>query len=56
MSGEVISINRKAPEPPTLICACGSGWFTALVCFDGQTVTGYSLPVKCIDCGQEVTP
>lgn len=58
MSDNVIQIDRRmAPDPnPALTCTCGSSWFTALVCFDGQTVTGYSLPVKCVECGQEVTP
>lgn len=57
MSGNVISLDsRRDPTAPTLLCDCGSAWFNARVCLEGQHITGYGVPITCVECGQEVTP
>ncbi|MDF3309771.1 hypothetical protein P3H15_32655 [Rhodococcus sp. T2V] len=57
MSGDVISLDsRRGPSVPTFLCECGSAWFNARVCLEGRQVTGYGVPIVCVECGREVTP
>lgn len=53
MSDNVIPL---APIPAHLTCVCGSAWWNAKVCIEGQKVTGYGLPVTCAECGKEAHP
>ena len=58
MPDNVISLASKQHQPPPSTMhkcdSCGSNWFTATVCIElDLKVTGYQLPVKCLDCGTE---
>ncbi|MBM4494773.1 hypothetical protein GS504_24290 [Rhodococcus hoagii] len=53
MSDNVIPLQRK---PAHLTCECGSAWWNAQVCIEGQKVTGYGLPLVCVECGKEGQP
>lgn len=57
MNDNVISIvGRRTPDTPLVLCGCGSAWFSARVCLEGQHVTGYAVPITCVECGAEVSP
>lgn len=49
-------VARREPNSPCLRCECGSAWFNGRVCLEGQTVTGYGVPLACVECGREATP
>ncbi|NKR75820.1 hypothetical protein GS492_25085 [Rhodococcus hoagii] len=53
MNDNVIQLH---PTPAHLTCPCGSAWWNATVCIEGQKVTGYGLPLTCAECGKEAQP
>lgn len=54
--GDVVPFRTPEAAPANNMCPCGSAWFTATVCLNGTTITGYQQPLHCAHCGNEYAP
>lgn len=54
--GDVVPFRTPQPAPANTTCPCGNAWFTATVCLNGTTITGYQQPLHCTHCGNEHAP
>lgn len=54
--GDVIPLRPRLDDYDGLVCDCGSAWFDGSITLsrDG-TPSGYSLPLRCRECGEEIT-